>query len=460
MSAGYKRLAAIADAMAGRASANGLQKASAAAVDAARKMREGELRAESCVDLIRGDALTPCPIRWLWSGWIARGKLMILAGAPGQGKTTIALSIAATVSRGGFWPDGTRCEPGNVLIWSGEDDPADTLVPRLIAMGADMSRIHFVGNATYRGERMPFDPARDMEALEHAAKVIGGASLLIVDPVVSAVAGDSHKNTEVRRSLQPLVDLATRLDCCALGISHFSKGGAGKDPTERVTGSVAFSAVARIVLVAAKVKGDDGEERRIFARSKSNIGPDGGGFEYSLEQVELQGHPGVIASRIVWGAAVNGAARELLAEPDDGLDPDGSTGSEVDGFLRGLLADGPLPAGQIKKDADGAGHSWRTVQWRAKRMNIERRKDGMRGGWVWALPPDDPPRKRNEGAETSTSKIIAPSASSFAPSVDVAPSETLTAHARRRNEKREGAEGATFEDVASSFAPSAGAEEF
>ena len=117
--------------------------------------------------------------------------------------------------------------------------------------------------------------------------------MLIVDPVVSAVAGDSHNNTEVRRALQPLVDLANRIGAAVIGISHFSKGGQGSDPASRVIGSIAFTAVARVVLVAAKVKGDDGEQRRIFARSKSNIGSDAGGFEYEINQQEIM--PGIQA---------------------------------------------------------------------------------------------------------------------------------------------------------------------
>ena len=160
------------------------------------------------VVLINGSTLTPQPVRWLWEYWLALGKLHILAGAPGQGKTTIAIAAMATVTIGGRWPDGTRCEPGNVLMWSGEDDPADTLLPRLMAAGADPARCYFVGGTRIDDELQAFDPARDMAALELQAQLIGGIKLLVVDPVVSAVAGDSHKNTEVRRALQPLVDLS------------------------------------------------------------------------------------------------------------------------------------------------------------------------------------------------------------------------------------------------------------
>ena len=162
------------------------------------------------VILRQGSTLTPEAVRWLWTHWLAVGKFHVLAGPPGQGKTTIALACVATVTAGGRWPDGSACEPGNVLIWSGEDDPKDTLLPRLMAMGADVSRVYFIDGTRIDGKAEPFDPARDMPALLGEAERIGDMRLLIVDPVVSAVAGDSHKNGEVRRALQPLVDLACR----------------------------------------------------------------------------------------------------------------------------------------------------------------------------------------------------------------------------------------------------------
>ncbi len=137
------------------------------------------------VTLIRGDTLTPEPINWLWPGWMAAGKMHILGGQAGTGKTTIALALAATLTIGGRWPDGSRASTGDVCIWSGEDDPTDILVPRLRAMGADMTRVHFVAGMTEDGKRRAFDPATDMDALEVALKGIGNVRLLIVDPIVS-----------------------------------------------------------------------------------------------------------------------------------------------------------------------------------------------------------------------------------------------------------------------------------
>ncbi|MDR6536968.1 putative DNA primase/helicase [Variovorax soli] len=352
------------------------------------------------VILVNGNDLTPEPVRWLWPDWLALGKLHILAGAPGQGKTTIALAVAATVTIGGRWPDRSRCESGNILIWSGEDDPADTLLPRLLAAGADRKRCYFVSGTRIGGEVQPFDPARDMAALEQQAIAIGGVRLLVVDPVVSAVAGDSHKNTEVRRALQPLVDLAARLNTAVLGISHFSKGGAGTDPASRVVGSIAFTAVARVVLVAAKVKGDDGEDRRILARGKSNIGPDDGGFEYHIDQTEPL--PGIQASCIAWGQSVTGTARELLAEQDE----QGQDGNDASDLLRAeLTADCWTNADAACQPLKDAGFTKKQIWNASKKLRIERKKGGMKDGWYWRLPgrmdpsaPEDSP----EGSEGST----------------------------------------------------------
>lgn len=349
--------------------------------DAPEGLSGGVLGQVEGVRLSRGDHLKPEPVRWLWPGWLALGKLALLAGAPGTGKTTAALSMAATVTAGGRWPDGSRCPAGDVLIWSGEDDPADTLLPRLVAAGADRSRVYFVNDVMEAGEPRPFDPAHDVPALLAAARQLPELRFILVDPVVSAVAGDSHKNTEVRRALQPLVDFAAAAGAALLGITHFSKGGAGSDPASRVVGSIAFTAVARVVMVCAKTQDADGTERRIMARSKSNIGPDDGGFAYTLEQVEAL--PGIWSSRTVWGLAVEGSARELLAEPEP---EQGSSAREAADFLREVLALGMCPSKVIKQEAEEAGFAWRTVHRAADKLGVKKVKGGYQGEWYWSLP--------------------------------------------------------------------------
>ena len=324
------------------------------------------------------------PISWLWPGWLAGGKLHVLAGPAGTGKTTIAINLAATVTTGGIWPDGSRCHrPGKVLIWSAEDGVADTLIPRLTAAGADLSEILFV-KATHEadGDSRSFDPATDIPLLVAACDKLADVRLLIVDPIVSAVAGDSHKNAEVRRGLQPLADFAERLGAAVLGITHFTKGTKGREPLERVTGSLAFGALARIVLGATK--GED--DQRLLVRVKSNIGPDGGGFNYALEYPDLGG--GVIGSRVVWGAAVDGHARTLLAdtEMDSAEDDARSERADAADWLREVLADGPVSAKEIRRQADDAGHAWATVRRAKSLLGVSVEKATFSGGWRWSLP--------------------------------------------------------------------------
>jgi putative DNA primase/helicase len=353
------------------------------------------------VQLLRGDEVQMRPIPWLWNGYIAKGRLCVLAGRPGTGKTTVALALAATVTTGGRWPDGTRAELGNIAVWSGEDDPADTLAPRLALAGADLSRMHFVDGVRRAGARDAFDPSRDIEPLRRALADASGCKLLIVDPIVSAVAGDSHKNAEVRRGLQPLCELAGALKCALLGITHLSKATDGRDPTERLTGSLAFGALARTVLMTAKRTAGDGSVTRLLLRAKNNLGADDGGFEYDIEQGELKGAPGVFASRVVWGAAVEGDARELLAEAESTGDPDGH-GADAEEFLREVLRDGPAPTHQVKADASGAGIAWRTVERAKKRLGVVVEKRGMKGGWAWRMPEPWEREDRHKTAKTAT----------------------------------------------------------
>jgi len=349
----------------------------------------------SSVELLRGSDVKPEAVSWYWVGYLAAGKVHILGGAPSTGKTTISMAVAATMTNGGRWPDGTRSPIGNVVIWSGEDDPADTLIPRLALSGADLSRVYFISDVRDGTERRSFDPARDMEPLRRKLAEIGDVRLLIVDPIVSAIAGDSHKNAEVRRGLQPLADLAASMRCALLGITHFSKGTGGRDPVERLTGSLAFGALARIVMVAAKhqEEGEDGKTKRLFLRAKSNIGPDDGGFEYDLQQGEMKTHPGIFSSSVLWGNAVEGSARELLATAETIPDEEGGESvSSVSDWLRDLLNEekGRLDRREVMKVAHAMGHKERTVHRAREKLGLIVQQHGFgkdkRSIWTWPLP--------------------------------------------------------------------------
>jgi hypothetical protein len=346
----------------------------------------GQPSGKRLVTVLQGSSIMEKPITWLWDGYLPQGKLTLLAGAGGTGKSTIAFSLAATITNGGMWPDGTRCNvAGNVLIWSSEDDPADTIKPRLMAVGANDRRYGVVGGTIDENNVSDsFDAARDMDGLREAVAQIGGISLLIIDPIVTAVTGDMHKANDVRRSLQVIVDFAAECNCAVLGITHFAKGTAGKNSAERVIGSQAFAALARMVLVAAK---EEESDRRVFTRAKSNNSVDAGGYSYAIEALTL--HQGIVATRVVWGEPLEGSSRSILADAE-GVEA-GRHGKKIEearNFLHNALINGPAAVVDIKDQARNAGIVSVTLQRAKEAMNIQstKSKGDFAGGWDWSLP--------------------------------------------------------------------------
>ncbi|QBR71893.1 AAA family ATPase [Beijerinckiaceae bacterium] len=330
------------------------------------------------------------PISWLWEGWLAKGKFHLIAGAPEAGKTTIGLSMVATITSGNRWPDGAQAKVGNCLIWTSEDGLADTIMPRLQAMGADLKRVHYVeGKREADGKKRPFDPARDMPDLAKAvAGIPGGIDFLMLDPVVAAVGAktNSHNNAETRNALQPVLDFAECANCAVLGVTHFTKGTAGKDPVERVTGSIAFGALARIVMIAAKNESSDSDAPRILVRAKSNIGTSSGGFGYDVVAGPLYERPDIIATRVEWQGPVEGSARALLAEAESDSETSGgmSKMEQAHQFLQATLAIGERPQKEIEADAKQVGIAEKTLRRAAKEV-VAKRKGGTTGGWFWSL---------------------------------------------------------------------------
>lgn len=337
------------------------------------------------VNAVKASAIKAVPIRWLWPGWLAKGKLHILAGAGGTGKTTLLIGLIATITTGGRWPDGSRCsEPGNALIWSSEDDPADTLIPRLTAAGADMSRVYIIqGRTNAQGDTDPFDPANDIGLLRETASEIGGVSLLMLDPIVSAVKGDMHKANDVRRALQGVVDFAEQNLCAIVGISHFAKGGAGSSPTDRVIGSQAFSALARTVLVAAKQEDSD---LRVLARAKSNIGTDEGGVSYTIETFTIDGE--ITTTRVAWGDLIEGSAREILGDVESTEDDTRLSDDDPSEALRRILKDGPMIGKQAKSLMTENGYSAKQTRTAREKLSVVTVREGFGKEirTLWSLP--------------------------------------------------------------------------
>ena len=347
------------------------------------------------------------PIHWLWKGRIPRGKVSMIAGNPGLGKSQVTVSMAATVSKGEVWAaDGTPCEVGNVVILSAEDDPADTLRPRLEAARAELTRVYVIdavtdGTLAHGGEiRRGFNLKSDLSRLGAMLEEIGGAALIVIDPITAYLGmTDSHKNAEIRALLSPLAELAAKQGAAVVCVSHFNKNSKG-EALMRVTGSLAFVAAARAAFVVAR--DPDNDDRRLFLPLKNNLGNDKTGLAFTVEPIQLDSAQGSIeTSHVLWEPGVVTTTAEEAMAPQVHGEERGELDDAKD-FLRGLLADGAVPSKQIKSDVEGAGYSWRTIQRVQKRLGIVAFKDGMRGGWHWRLDTSSRPEDRQATPKSAT----------------------------------------------------------
>jgi putative DNA primase/helicase len=344
------------------------------------------------VKVIMGTDVTPRPVSWLWPGWLAHGKLHILAGRPGCLKTTTALGFAAGITVGGQWPDGTRMTQGNAVVWSGEDAIEDTLLPRFLAAGGDPAHIAFIKGVEEDGKTRAFDPASDMEELAAVCADLGSVDLIIVDPLVSVARGDSHKNAEVRKDLQPLADLAERTQAAVIGIHHLTKRSEGADPVDRVSGSLAFGAAPRAILLSALDWRSGPEPRGVVMRAKMTIGPPHGGYRFSAEQRQLDSDPNITGQRILWGEYDNRSAREILEEIEGKAERAQASLRRAAAFVSEALIDGePHMAAEVIAKGVAAGFNERTLRRAFKTAGglAERAGFGKGGTWIWQLPRPD-----------------------------------------------------------------------
>lgn len=321
----------------------------------------------------------PEAVSWLWPGRVPLGKLTILTGDPGLGKSFLTLDMAARISRGLSWPDADgRTQSGNIIILSAEDDPADTIRPRLDAAGADAARITMLKAIKSNGSERMFSLRSDIDALRLAVKKIGNVRLIVIDPLTAYLDGvDSHKNADIRGLLAPLATLAADCGCSVVGVSHLSKN-ANSAAIYRTLGSLAFVAAARAVWALARDK--EVPERRLFLPVKQNLARDNGGLAFSIVD---NGHGPVLA----WEQGRVDADVDDVLTRDSG---DGDTCGDAENWLRDALADAPLHAKEIIKMATENGIATRTLYRAKARLRVASIKVGIGDGtkWLWALPTE------------------------------------------------------------------------
>lgn len=338
-------------------------------------------------------AVEPERLRWLSRGRLAAGKLTILDGDPGLGKSTLLADWAARVSRGQPLPDGDACPPRGVVLLSAEDGVADTIRPRFEAAGGDLDRVLVLQTVpdavspTGAG-RLPTIPD-DLHRLEEAI-ADADAALLILDPLM-AYLGDhtnAHRDQDVRRALAPVAQLAERTGVAVVLVRHLNKA-QNTQALYRGGGSIGIIGAARCGLLVA-VDPDD-PERRILAPTKSNLDRPPAALAFRLVAM-----PGTDVARVEWIGQTGHTAAALLAAPDDEAR---SERDEAKAWLHDALATGPVAAKEIRDRARQDDIARRTLDRAKAALGVQATRHGgigSQGHWEWALPVDA------EGAKDAT----------------------------------------------------------
>ena len=333
----------------------------------------------------RASDIVPRELDPVWPGVLWAGKPTLLAGDPGLGKSQITCDIAARVTTGEPWPCSVdRREPANVVMLSAEDDAEDTIVPRLMAAGADRDLVTFVDGIR---EFTEDGPRNNWLSLDKHLRQLGDVllerrpRLLIVDPL-SAYLGrdtDSHNEGDVRSVLAGLAHLASENRCAVLCVRHLRKSESAS-AQGKIIGSIAFVAAARAAYIV--VRDPEDEHVRLLLCAKNNLAPDTSGYSYCIKSNDD------CVPYIEWSEErETRTADELIGASTDRH----HAVDAAEDWIRSVLAGGPVASQDIQRLAAQAGHSWRTIM-RARQsidgMKVERdvvAGHGSQGRWQWRL---------------------------------------------------------------------------
>ena len=324
----------------------------------------------------------PREVQWLWHNRIAAGRLSLIIGAPGAGKSFFSCDLASRISTGTPLPDGSSCERGSVVLITQEDDPHDVIRPRLDAHHADTSRIHLLKGTRYVSETgKPTErmfTLADIEVLERTIGSIDDCKLVIIDPIGDYLGGrtDAHRDNEVRSVLVPITRIAEKHGVAVLSIVHTRKGIASH-ADDLALGSRAFTGLARSVWHLRPDTED--EQRRLLVAGKNNLAAAQTGLAFTIQGEGQRG-------AIVWeDDPVEMTANQLIAQ-ESGKDTGAAALDECASWLRDKLAHGEMLSGEIKEQAAADGFSWSTVRRAKKKLNAGHTPSGYGKRWVWFLP--------------------------------------------------------------------------
>ncbi|MFN3167088.1 MAG: AAA family ATPase [Phycisphaeraceae bacterium] len=341
-------------------------------------------------EVVRLDTVSPSTVKWLWNQRVALGKLTLIAGDPGLGKSYLTLDLASRVSTGrampgDTWENGRPMDrfPGTSILLSAEDDAADTIRPRLDAAGADLRRVSMVTGVRTGGAVTGFNLRDHLKFLRQMCEADPEARLIVIDPI-SAYLGDDegHSNTKVRNLLAPLAKLAQDYNVAVLAVTHLNKAGGGgaQSAIYRAMGSLAFTAAARTVHLVSR--DPDDPERRLLVPIKNNLGQDRSGYGFTIG-LTPQGE-----STVCWeDGPTHESADALLARLSRTAARDAAPSPKTDeaaAWVRDRLGEGPVPSRELEQSAQQAGISQRTLM--RARASIGVRVTKRADGWVCELP--------------------------------------------------------------------------
>lgn len=312
------------------------------------------------------DSVEKHDVEWLWYPYITYGKLTLLEGDPGEGKSTLMLHIAARLTRGKYMPDGfSISEPVSVIYQCAEDDVSDTIKPRLVAADADCSKVAYIlyqsGSLTINDERI--------ESVLNETK----ARLLVLDTFQSLLMqdGDLHSVGRMRTTLSNLARIAAKYRCAVVLIGHMNKSNGSKS-LYRGLGSIDIAAIARSVLMVER--DEEQSEMRYMIPIKSSLAPEGKPVTFRLSR----------NNGFQW--LRNYKAENNLKEKKFELIQRCSS-IEVMKYLSELLSDEPMPSVQLLRETRKLGVSDRTVYKVKKEMEILSVK--INNIWYWKFPDEN-----------------------------------------------------------------------
>ncbi len=345
-------------------------------------------------ELLSLATIKPEATDWLWHH---RGAQTISTGWPGVGKSQQQCYIVARASTGTQWPDGSPCPCGDTIMLTCEDSYAKTVVPRLLAAGANLERVHALPIIrTDAQTKRAFLLTEDLDELERHLSALPNALLVTIDPITGFLgAGKINSNsvTDIRGTLAPLSDLAERRNVAIHTVTHPPK--TTTSAMNAFIGSQAFVAASRMAYLTTEEMDEEGKPtgRFLMAMVRSSLGPKLPTLAYRLAQVAIgEDHRDgrtIVGSYAVWedgtlDISANAALAAVSGGPKGSSD-DRSAMAEAEQFLLEKLGDGPIAAKDGEEHATAIGISRRTLMRARKKLGVIAEKLDMKEGWTWRL---------------------------------------------------------------------------